>query len=68
MVGSELGDEVGGVLCGIDGEGLGDDEEGGSEFGDGELLTRALQEGRVEWRKGATEISSVKEVTLHETV
>jgi hypothetical protein len=43
VVGSELCDEVRRVLCGVNGERLGDDEECGGKFGDGELLTRALQ-------------------------
>ena len=38
MVGAELGDEVGGVFCGVNGEGAGDDEEGLREFADGELF------------------------------
>ena len=32
--GAELGDEFGGVFCGVDGEGVGDCEEGGGEGAD----------------------------------
>lgn len=39
VVGTELSNEVGGILGSVDGEGLGDDEEGLSELGDGELLS-----------------------------
>jgi len=42
VVGAELGDKVGGVFGGVDGEGAGDDEEGLGEFANGELFTRAL--------------------------
>jgi hypothetical protein len=39
---AQLRDELGGVEGGVDGERLGDDEEGLCEGGDGELLARAL--------------------------
>lgn len=39
---TQLGDEFRGVLGGVDGEGLGDDEQGLGEFTDGELLSGAL--------------------------
>ena len=42
MVGAELGDEVGRVFGGVDGEGAGNDEEGLGEFADGELFAGAL--------------------------
>lgn len=42
MDGAELGDEVGGIFCCVDGEGAGDDEEGLGEFADGELFAGAL--------------------------
>lgn len=42
MTRAQLGNELGGVLCGVDGEGFRDREERGSEGGDGELLTGAL--------------------------
>lgn len=42
MVCTELGDEVGRVLGGIDGKGLRDGEEGSGEFGDGKLFSGAL--------------------------
>jgi hypothetical protein len=42
VVGAELGDEFSRVFGGVDGEGLGDHEEGGGEFGDGELFAGAL--------------------------
>lgn len=42
VAGSQLRDEFGGVFGCVDGEGLGDDEEGLGEFTDGELLTGAL--------------------------
>jgi len=42
VVGADLGDEVGGVFGGVDGEGAGDDEEGLREFADGELFAGAL--------------------------
>ena len=47
MVGAELGDEVGGVFGGVDGEGAGDDEEGLGEFADGELFAGALSRWEV---------------------
>lgn len=43
MVCTELGDEVGRVLGGIDGKSLRDGEEGSGEFGDGKLFSRALR-------------------------
>ena len=39
---SQVGDELGGVLGGIDSEGLGDGKESLGECRDGQLLTRAL--------------------------
>ena len=39
VAGAELGDELGGVLCGVYGEGGGDCEEGGGEGCDGELFS-----------------------------
>lgn len=42
MADTELGDEFGGVLGCVDSQGLGNDEEGLSEFTDGELLAGAL--------------------------
>lgn len=50
MVGSKFGDEVGRVFGGVDGERLGDNEESGGEFGDGELFSGALEgeEGKKE--------------------
>lgn len=42
MVCPELGDEVGRVLCGVDGEGFGDGEESRGEFANGELFAGAL--------------------------
>lgn len=42
MAGTELGDEFRGVLCGVDGEGFGDDEESLCEFANGELFPGAL--------------------------
>lgn len=47
VAGAELGDEVGGVFCGVCGEGFGDREERGGEGGDGELFAGALGEGGV---------------------
>jgi hypothetical protein len=44
---AQLGDELGGVLGGVDCEGFGDDEEGLGEFADGELLAGALETGQV---------------------
>ena len=42
VVRSQLGDQVGRVLGGVDGERLGDHEKGGGELGDRKLFTRAL--------------------------
>ena len=42
MSDTELGDKLGRVLSGVDGQGLGDSQEGLGEFTDGELLARAL--------------------------
>ena len=39
---AELGDQLGGVLGGVDGECLWDNEQGGGEFADRELFARAL--------------------------
>jgi hypothetical protein len=39
---TELGNELGAVFCGVDGQGGGDDEEGLGEGANGELLARAL--------------------------
>lgn len=47
---AELRDEFGGVLRGVDGKGLGDDQKGLSEFANCQLLTRALR--LVKRRKG----------------
>lgn len=50
MVGAELGDKVGGVFGGVDGEGARDDEEGLGELADCELFAGALGLGvRVVW-------------------
>ena len=46
MVGAELGDEVGGVFCCVDGEGAGDDEEGLGEFANGELFPGSDCDGK----------------------
>ena len=42
MAGAQVGDELSGVLGGVDSEGFRDGEEGLRERGDGELLTGAL--------------------------
>ena len=42
MARTELCDEFNGVESGVDGEGFRDNEEGGREGSDGELLARAL--------------------------
>ena len=42
MVCAKLGNQLGGVLAGVDGEGLWDDKEGIGEFCNRKLLTRSL--------------------------
>ena len=44
MAGAELGDEFGGILCGVDGEGFRNGEKGGGEFANGKLFTGSLNE------------------------
>lgn len=39
---SKLCNEIGGIFCGVDGEGFGDGEKGSSEFCDGQLFSRPL--------------------------
>ena len=47
MVCAKLGNEIGRIFGGVDGELFGDDEEGGGEFSDGELFPGANGGGKV---------------------
>jgi hypothetical protein len=42
VVCAQLGDKVGGILGGVDGQHLGDDQQAPGKLGNGELFPRAL--------------------------
>ena len=39
VIGAKFGDKIGGILGSIDGQGLGNDQQGLGEFGDGQLFS-----------------------------
>lgn len=63
MAGAQVCDEFGCVLCGVDGEGFGNGEEGLGECGDGELLSGSLVV--VSFVNSATDTNYMIEQTYH---
>ena len=42
VIGAKFGDKIGGILGSIDGQGLGDDQQGLGKFGDSQLFSENI--------------------------